>query len=106
MKDTKHRETLTVATPQRVPKQIAVCPECGGGLWWQFTTKDWLRDMHLDCEDDDWEDEDTGHRNWQADWQPVLEKVRQWLAARLSNEKSSATRRQNASHERRTPDEP
>jgi len=72
-----------VANPQRVPSDVAVCPECGGGLWWQFTTEDWLRDMHLDCEDDDWEDEDSGHRNWQSDWQPVIEKVRRWVAVRI-----------------------
>lgn len=84
---------LTVADPQRVPSEIAVCPECGGGLWWQFTTTDWLRDLHLDCETEDEDEEAAGalglasdnqHRNWQSDWQPVIDKVRRWVGSGMS----------------------
>lgn len=75
---------LTLADPQRVPKEIAVCPECGGGLWWQFTTTDWLRDLMIDCETEDIDDEDTAHRGWQSEWQPVIDKVRRWLGSGMS----------------------
>lgn len=78
------RRQLRMANPEIVPKQIAVCPECGGRLWWQVTSTDGLRDLNLDCENepgiDDpgpWEKE---HRNWQGEWQPVFDRVRRWVA--------------------------
>lgn len=74
-----------VADPQDVPEEIAVCPECGGNLTWQVTTTDWLNDLSLDCEFEEmWDEDEKGnvgyvHRNWQSDWQPVIEAVKAWI---------------------------
>jgi len=80
------RRQLTVASPERVPKEIAVCPECGGGLWWQVETTDGVRDLSLDCENepDIDENEDMYHRWWQGEWQPVIDRVKRWVVAGLS----------------------
>jgi hypothetical protein len=77
---------LTLADPKEVPKEISVCPECGGRLWWQFTTTDWLRDLHLECENEsvDFEEGEDDHRFWQSEWQPVIDKVRRWLGSGMS----------------------
>ena len=72
---------LTVADPKRVPQEVAVCPECGGGLWWQVTTSDGLRDLDVDCEYEEEMGGDTEHRSWQSEWQPVLDAVRRWLGS-------------------------
>ena len=83
-------QRLTVASPEMVPEEIAVCPECGGRLWWQVTTDDGLRDLDLDCSEEDWEIDP--HRGWMSDWEPVLSKVRRWLAGRLQSCDSPPTR--------------
>lgn len=68
-----------VAHPERVPETVAVCPECGGALWWQVTTDDGLADMVVDCEREDDDNQETWHRWWQGEWQPVIDKIKAWL---------------------------
>ena len=84
--DRSVRRQLTVADPKRVPTEIAVCPECGGGLWWQVTTSDGVRDMDIDCDNEETADiEDEVYHHWeQGDWEPVLNAVKRWVVAGLS----------------------
>ena len=77
------RAQLRLADPKHVPEEIAVCPECGGRLWWQVTSTDGLRDMVLDCEYEEDMGGDTEHRGWQSDWQPIFDKVKRWVVAGL-----------------------
>ena len=82
-----------------VPKHVAVCPECGGGLYAQCEA--WVSDSGQPCRDgvsvscyeeekalDKWECQDDGtpvsevsHRWWQSDWQPVMDAVCDWTHA-------------------------
>lgn len=76
--------SLPVASPEMVPKEITVCPECGGRLWWQVETTDDLRDLTLDCEDEpdiEEENDDMYHRWWQGEWEPVIDSVRRWVGS-------------------------
>ena len=83
---------LKVADPKPVPATVSVCPECGGRLWWQVTTTDGLRDLDVDCEDDEELSEGMSHCYWQSDWQPVLDRVRRWLGSgRGTHSKDSTT---------------
>ena len=84
-----------------VPKEIAVCPECGGELYAQaceYETETGIPTecgIELSCEKDDeamarWEKDKTGlpmsefgvHRWWQSDWQPVIDAVTKWARSR------------------------
>lgn len=81
---------VPLATPEIVPREIATCPECGGTLYWQATTRDILVDMMLECEserDEDDEDETDRHRWWQSDWQPIIQKVKTWIETKRHNAK-------------------
>lgn len=76
---------FVVAQPQLVPEKVAVCPECGCRLYWQVMTEDGLEDLSLDCEnepdvydnDEAWEED--CHRNYQSDWQPIIDRVKAWI---------------------------
>lgn len=82
---------IRVASPERVPVNIARCPECDGKLTWQVTSTDGLSDLTLDCEnEDDGEGMDTGHRWWQGEWQPVINKVKAWILNAPNSEVSGA----------------
>ena len=68
---------IPLACLKRVPAEIAVCPECGGELWWQLTCDDPdLAGLELDC---DWDESHEDHRWWQSDWQPVLDEVKKYM---------------------------
>jgi len=66
-----------------VPREIAVCPECGGTLhadvigWETATGLPSKGDVNIDCE----ADPDCAHRYWQSDWQPIIDKVEKWCGA-------------------------
>jgi hypothetical protein len=76
----KTPEPLPARDGYVIPSDVAVCPECGGKL---YLTDDYDRTspepLPLDCEDEDWEDDDGVHRGWQSEWQPVIDKVRRHL---------------------------
>lgn len=81
-----------------LPKEIAVCPECGSELYiecyeWNsqtgFPTRAGFQ-VHCKQEDkevDDWMNNDNDHRtsrevmhrHWQSDWQPVIDRVWNWI---------------------------
>lgn len=73
----------------KVPRTIAECPECGGGLcvvanaWDEETGQPTGSALQIECEHDDPEsdDESLEHRWWQSDWQPVVDAVRKWCGA-------------------------
>lgn len=67
---------IIVANPLPVPRDVAVCPECNGKLWWQVTTSDGLRDLDLDCRHDT---RKNPHRNWQGEWEGIYAAVRRWI---------------------------
>lgn len=67
---------IVVANPLPVPREVAVCPECNGKLWWQVTTSDGLRDLDLDCHHDT---RNNPHRNWQGEWEGIYAAVRRWI---------------------------
>lgn len=75
-----------------VPDDIASCPECGGKLTVCSNAnhvesgKPIADALCIDCEneDEDWdedEDRECPHRHRQSDWQPVVDKIRQWAGA-------------------------
>jgi hypothetical protein len=63
-----------------IPEDVAICPECGGKL---FFNEDYDTDTEsdeppgIDCENepDLDDDEEDFHRYWQSDWQPVIDKI-------------------------------
>jgi hypothetical protein len=65
-----------------VPKNIAVCPECGSGLsaesneWDEETGKPSKGGLLLICEN-----YDENHRGYQSDWQIVHHHVEDWCGA-------------------------
>lgn len=84
-----------------VPQDVAVCPECGGKLtvdcneWNAGTGFPIESGFSLSCEAeeellDDWVGDDTdlrhinevGHRHWQSDWQPVRDRVWEWIESK------------------------
>lgn len=77
----------------RVPKRVAVCPECGGELLvqvcaWDTETMRPIRDegIEVDCvnePDPDDEDAESQHRWWQGEWMATLDKVRLWASRHL-----------------------
>ncbi len=68
-----------------VPKNVAVCPECGYTL--EAVIDGWSEDhgysIDVNCGMDDFEGD--WHRYWQGEWQPVIDVVEAW--ANSSNEK-------------------
>ncbi len=82
-----------------IPQSIAVCPECGGALHlqndeWNAKTgmptqsgfsldcmhEEELLDAWADNDEDDRSIEEAGeHRHWQSDWQPVRDRIWEWL---------------------------
>lgn len=82
-----------------VPITVAVCPECGSQLIaqsesWDATGAPLQDGLSVSCEDEDdaiqaWEENDEDKRNWrevmhrwwQGEWQPVIDRVRDWCGA-------------------------
>jgi hypothetical protein len=81
-----------------IPQHVAVCPECGGRL---YLTDDYdstsPEPLPLDCQDEDWEDDDGVHRGWQSEWQAVIDKVRRHLNSH--NDELCRPREAKKSHE-------
>lgn len=77
-----------------VPKEVAVCPECGGELyvychgWHTDTGQPIAADLQIDCENEKVFDEDDGfeHRWFQSDWQSIKDAVVKWSMADTSIE--------------------
>lgn len=85
-----------------VPREIAVCPECGSELyvycqgWHTDTGQPLAADLQIECEAENWilgidEGEwsnvyngDTGHSWKQSDWQSVREAIVKWAMADTS----------------------
>lgn len=68
--------TPNPTTPQPVPREIAVCPECQSSLTWQIgrtRIQDRQPHIYIDCSR---EDDACGRR----DWQPVIDRVKAWIA--------------------------
>jgi hypothetical protein len=76
-----------------VPKQVAVCPECGGELtarateWVAGTRQPTESGVEIDCLAD--MEREFEHRYWQSDWQPVRDAITKWCKARSLREKTS-----------------
>ena len=76
-----------------VPREIATCPECGGQLHlqasvWETDSGSLIRgEIEVDCANDNEPDdegyEDRGHRWWQGEWQPVIDRVTRWAFAHV-----------------------
>jgi len=70
-----------------VPKEIAVCPECGSQLtarshsWDAETGVPCAVDIEIECTADELDDPSTWHKFHQCDWQPVRDAVAQWAGA-------------------------
>lgn len=70
----------------KVPKDVAVCPECGGRLyaecceWEEQTGKPAIGGLYIQCQHESFKRED-GHRRWQSDWMPTLLIVEEWAGA-------------------------
>lgn len=66
-----------------IPKQLLVCPECGGRL--DFEVNEWetatglpvIGGFYLNCENEN----SVSHRHWQSDWQPAIDKAAQLFMA-------------------------
>lgn len=60
-----------------VPKQLLVCPECGGRLeievneWEAETGRPVFGGYYLNCENES----SVHHRHWQSDWQPAIDRA-------------------------------
>ena len=67
-----------VAVLYPVPLELAMCPECGGKLFWQVTTPDRLEDLAVDCVNEGLIGGSL-HRYWQGDWQPIFDTVKNWI---------------------------
>lgn len=71
-----------------VPRDVAVCPECGGDLWvmaeaWETKTDCPVADsLTIECDKNTYGDGTFRHRWWQSDWQPVRDAVTKWCGAR------------------------
>ena len=72
----------------KVPKDVAVCPECGGRLyaesceWESETGKPSIGGLYVSCEHESFK-RDDGHRHWQIDWMPTQFIVENWAGVRL-----------------------
>lgn len=66
-----------------VPKAIAVCPECGGGLFARsFAHEESGQPVGTSIDVDCVRDAMKGEHSWrQSDWQPVVDAVRKWAGA-------------------------
>ncbi len=88
LKEAAACEPLPARDGYVIPQDVAVCPECGGRL---YLTDDYDRTspepLPLDCQDEDWEDDDGVHRGWQSEWQPVIDKVRHHLNSHNASHK-------------------
>lgn len=69
---------IELAKPLPVPPNVACCPECRSLLMWQVTSEDPdLGGLVVDCKAQDSLPENMRrHRYWQAEWQPIFNRVR------------------------------
>lgn len=69
---------MELAEPMPVPIEVARCPECNSPLTWQVTSEDPdLGGLVVDCKGQDRRPENMRrHRYWQAEWQPIFNRVR------------------------------
>ena len=69
---------IELAKPMPVPPQVARCPECNSPLMWQVTCEDPnLGGLVVDCKEQDKLPENMRrHRYWQAEWQPIINRVK------------------------------
>lgn len=72
----------------RIPRDVAICPECSRTLHYQVTAadEDGTVEVDLDC----WAPVrtrwgDWTHRYWQSDWQETVDKCRAWVKAHAPN---------------------
>lgn len=73
-------------------RSLPMCPECGGSLvWWVEAWGDdgEPHEVRVDCQNEDTEDDDTAHRWWQGEWQPVLDVVETWARRRVRVKESA-----------------
>ena len=71
-----------------VPKDVAICPECSGGLhvychqWNAETGQPDAEGLQVDCDNEKYfdDDDDPGHEHhwFQQDWQDVIATIRRW----------------------------
>lgn len=60
-----------------IPKQLLICPECGGRLdieineWQTETGLPVFGGFYLNCENES----SVNHRHWQSDWQPAIDRA-------------------------------
>lgn len=84
---------IELAKPAPVPPAVAICPECGSPLMWQVTCEDPdLGGLVVDCKAQDKLPENMRrHRYWQAEWQPIINRVKAHVrrCASLPNNKVS-----------------
>ena len=68
-----------------IRKTAAKCPECDAQLYVEFneweteTGKPTYAGMDINCTAEDFDDPETIHRHWQCDWQPVIDKVWEYV---------------------------
>lgn len=68
-----------------IPREVAVCPECGGELtarsmqWDEQTGQPDASAIDVICAGDP----DVNHRWWQSTWQPVNDCIAKWCDARV-----------------------
>jgi len=80
---TKDLKTVdSIRFPMPVPRDVAVCPECGGELevecdcWDTDTGKPLEECIYPTCSNEIME-----HRCWQGEWMPARMRVIRWLQA-------------------------
>lgn len=70
----------------KIPKDIAVCPECGGRLYaesteWQSDTgKPTIGGLYIQCEHESFKRDDD-HRRYFCDWYPTMVIIETWCGA-------------------------
>ena len=62
-----------------VPSRVATCPECDAKLEavseeWNTDTGEPTTSLLVGCSQFD----QTPHKHWQSDWQPVIDRVQKW----------------------------
>lgn len=82
----------TAACSEPVDLDWISCPECGGKLTVQWDGDD----IAVDCEnepdmDDDEAVENDIHRYWQQDWQPVMDRIREWIFVQNAESRNPET---------------
>ena len=78
----------------KIPRKVAVCPECGRTLHYTVTVTyecddhDEVADVDLDCRAPIRNRYgDYTHRFWQSDWQEVMDLCRAWVQKKHTHNK-------------------